>query len=154
RPAVRYRYAATLGERSRPGAGQNPPPGAILHYNLKARPKGDITLEVLDAKGGVVQTLTSKKPPEEQLDVGEYSGRKYRPLVLPAEPGLHRVVWDLRYRGAETIRGAKLDSGQPQQGPLVNPGTYKLRLTVEGKPHETELEVKLSPREDPGVKGA
>jgi hypothetical protein len=70
---------------------------------------------------------------------------------LPTEPGLHRVVWDLRWRGATTIKGARVDSGRPDLGPLANPGTYTVCLTVEGKTHTRKVEVKLDPREKPGV---
>ena len=140
RPAVRYRYAATLAERARRGAGANPPPGAIVNYHLKAQPKGEVTLEVLD-KGNVVRTLTSKKPPEVPEDLGGYSGGPPKEPVLGTEPGLHRVAWDLHYKGAEPIRGARVDSGNPSAGPLVNPGTYTVRLTVAGKKLTTKVEV-------------
>ncbi len=105
-PAVRYRYHTSLGEKKPLGAGQNPPEGAIVHYSLKAKPKGEITLEVLDAKGGRVTLLTSKKASEEKPAEGDYSGEKYKKTVLPIEPGLHRIVWDLRYEGAKIIKGA------------------------------------------------
>ena len=54
-------------------------------------------------------------------------------MVLPVEPGVQRVTWDLRYKGANDIAGAKVDQGNPKLGPLVVPGRYKLRLTVDGK---------------------
>jgi photosystem II stability/assembly factor-like uncharacterized protein len=141
RPAVRYRYAATLAEKARRGAGANPPAGASIHYHLKSRPKGEIALEFLDEGGKVVRTLTSKKRPEEPEDLGGYAGGLLKEPVLGTEPGLHRVVWDLRYRGADAIRGARVDTGNPRQGPLVVPGTYKARLKVGGKALTTTVEV-------------
>ncbi len=60
---------------------------------------------------------------------------------------MHRVVWDLHYEGAEVIKKAKLDGGEPKVGPLVNPGTYTLKLTADGKTETTKMEVRLDPRE-------
>src|SRR5207253_8028738 len=115
-----------------------------------SKPKGDIKLEILDGKDRVVRTLTSKKPPApEAEDVGDYSSRK-PPTPLPTEPGLHRVVWDLRWRGAVTIKGARVDSGRPDLGPLANPGVYTVRLTVEEKKSTTKVQVKLDPRQPAG----
>jgi photosystem II stability/assembly factor-like uncharacterized protein len=145
-PAVRYRYHPPLGEKKPLGAGQNPPEGALVHYALKTKPKGDITLEVLDANGGRVTLLTSKKEPEEKRAEGDYSSEKYKKTVLPLKSGLHRIVWDLRYEGAAIIKGSPIDSGEPRMGPLVNPGTYTLKLTVGEQTRTTKLEVLPDPR--------
>jgi photosystem II stability/assembly factor-like uncharacterized protein len=152
-PAVRYRYHEALGERKPLGAGANPPEGAILHYFLKNKPKGAITLEILDDKGRRVTLLTSQKEPEEKPEPGDFTAEgKYKKTVLPTAAGLHRLVWDLRYEGAESIKGAKVDSGRPNEGPLVNPGTYTLKLTVEDHTQTTTLQVLPDPRTiSPGV---
>jgi photosystem II stability/assembly factor-like uncharacterized protein len=150
-PAVRYRYYTPLGEKKPLGAGQNPPAGVMVHYFLKAKPKGDITLEIHDAKDQRVTLLTSKKEPEEKPAESDYSEPKYKKTVLPVEPGLHRVVWDLRHQGAEVIKVAKVDSGEPKEGPLVNPGTYTLKLTVDGQTRTTTVEVLPDPRTIPTV---
>jgi photosystem II stability/assembly factor-like uncharacterized protein len=146
KPAIRYRYGQTIEERPRRGSAPNPPAGAILHYYLKDRPKGDVVLEIVDAKGATVRQLDSKKEEEEKEEDGDYPAEKFKKTVLPADPGLHRVVWDLRYDGAKVIKGAKVDSGEPRVGPLVNPGTYTLKLTVEGKTLTVPLQVQLDPR--------
>ncbi|MGH7223813.1 MAG: WD40/YVTN/BNR-like repeat-containing protein, partial [Gemmataceae bacterium] len=138
-PAVRYRYHSRLGAKKPLGAGQNPPSGAILHYALKTKPKDDITLEILDDKGHRVTLLTSKKETEEKPDPSNYSEKPYKKPLLPRETGLHRLVWDLRHEGAEAIRGAKVDSGEPREGPVVNPGVYTLKLTVAGQTRTTKL---------------
>jgi photosystem II stability/assembly factor-like uncharacterized protein len=149
-PAVRYRYHSSIEERTALGSGQNPPEGAILHYYLHERPEGEITLEILDSAGKTVNQFTSKKePPEKEPEEGDYSGKKYEPPVLHKEAGLHRLVWDLRYRGAEVIKGAKVDSGEPRQGPLVLPGRYTLKLTAAGQTVSAALDVLYDPRTIP-----
>ncbi len=145
RPAIRWHNYYSLDFRE--PAGANPPNGALIHYTLKEKPKGDLMLEILDAQGGVIRRLTSKEEPEDPVDVGAYSDPPEKPKPLPTEPGLHRVVWDLRYEGAELIPGAKLDAGNPKVGPRVNPGTYTVRLTADGKSATTKLEILLDPRQ-------
>jgi photosystem II stability/assembly factor-like uncharacterized protein len=146
RPAYRYRTAGEVRPGMPMSAGDNPPRGATLHYRLPAKPKGEIKLEVLDAEDKVLRTLSSKKEDDDEPDVGAYSDAE-EPELLPTAPGLHRVVWDLRHEGARLIHKARVDSGEPKVGPLVNPGTYTLRLTVDGKPMMTKVTVLLDPRQ-------
>src|SRR5262249_10880327 len=62
-------------------------------------------------------------------------------------PGVvHRVVWDLQYPGADFIPKAKVDTGNLVKGPLVPPGEYTLRLTVDGQAQTTKLTIKPDPR--------
>ena len=62
-PATRWR----MGERAwgAKGQGENPPRGALVHYFLKRKAEGEVTLEILDAKGTVVRKLTSKPEPRD-----------------------------------------------------------------------------------------
>jgi photosystem II stability/assembly factor-like uncharacterized protein len=141
RTAVRYHYHPILERAGLLGAGENPPRGAILHLVLPKKPKGDVVLEVVDAQGRSVNRFTSKKPPEEPEVDGDYPSEKFKQLVLPTAPGLHRIVWDLRWKGADVIRGAKVDSGEPRIGPLVNAGVHTLQLTVDGRTTTAKIEV-------------
>ncbi len=146
-PAIRWRYRARVHSVRDRYAGENPPTGAIVYYALKAKPKETITLDVLDADGTLVQRLTSKEePPEVPKDDPDGPGEPYKKTVLTTEPGINRIAWDLRWAGATTIKKAKIDSGEPQAGPLVLPGTYTLKLTVAGKSVTTKVEVRPDPR--------
>jgi photosystem II stability/assembly factor-like uncharacterized protein len=141
---VRYRYHQAYAGKS---PGENPPRGAVIHYYLKKKPKGDITLEILDAQGTLVNKLSSKPEPDEiakdDPDAPEEMPKK---TLLPTEAGIQRVVWDLHYKGATIIKGAKIDTGNPAIGPLANPGTYTLKLTVADKPLITMVAVQLDHR--------
>jgi photosystem II stability/assembly factor-like uncharacterized protein len=146
-PAVLYHTSGTREIGTYLNPGKNPPSGAILHYTLARKPAGEITLEVVDAEGKQVRLLTSKKEPEEpQEEDGGYSAERPKKTVLPREAGLHRVIWDLRYQKPETIKGAKLDMGTPEVGPRVIPGTYTLKLTVDGETQTTTLRMLPDPR--------
>jgi photosystem II stability/assembly factor-like uncharacterized protein len=129
-------------------SGQNPPRGARIYYWLKEEPKGDVTLEVLDAAGKVVNTFSSK--PLEPTGSSEYvrqEKEQLADLALPKKAGVQRAVWGLDWKGAEMIPGAKLDAGYPLFGPAALPGSYVLRLSVDGKTATAPLVVKADPRE-------
>ena len=146
-------------------ASENPPDGAILHYFLKSAAKGEITLEVLDAKGNRVRHYSSNPQAASTL-VGNAPDYWFAPAAtLATDPGLQRFVWDLRTEDPLTLTygyfGGKLDyieytlpdhsiPGQtPRQQPsgaLVPPGSYELVLTVDGKPYRQKLEVVRDPR--------
>ena len=59
---------------------------------------------------------------------------------------MQRVTWDLRWAGSDKIKNAKIDTGDPEVGPLVVPGTYTVKLTVDGKSASVPLAVKADPR--------
>jgi photosystem II stability/assembly factor-like uncharacterized protein len=148
-PTYRYQYAGSLSGGLERGTMENPPQGAILHYYLKEKPKGDVTLEVLDDKGQVIRTLSSKEEPKEErgaTEEGDY-GEKEPKKPLSVEPGLHRVVWDLRAEGGKPIKGAKIDAGDPEAAPLVLPGKHVVKLTAGGQSQTATVEVKLDPRQ-------
>lgn len=145
--AIRRRRHSTPEGMFHHATGKNPPEGAVLHYWLKKR-ADSVTLEIIDQKGNVVNTLDSKpaKKKKNVQDEGGYSDSQEKKTVLPRKPGLHRVVWDLRYKGATLIPGAKIDMGNPKEGVFVNPGKYEFRLRIDKTELKQTLEVKMDPR--------
>jgi photosystem II stability/assembly factor-like uncharacterized protein len=118
-----------------PTAGGNAPRGALIDYYLRSAPATPVTLEVLDASDSVVNRFTSAEDAS--------PGR-----LLPAEAGGNRFVWNLRYAGPPSLHvpgGPIFESGQPMT-PTVVPGTYTVRLTVNGRTYTEPLTVTLDPR--------
>jgi hypothetical protein len=74
------------------------------------------------------------------------------PQVLPAAAGAHRFVWDLRLappaalRTSYPISAIVHDTPAEPLGPLVPPGEYKVKLTVDGQTSTQPLTVKMDPR--------
>jgi photosystem II stability/assembly factor-like uncharacterized protein len=141
--AVRYRYGRS---RSARGVGDNPPRGAVVHYYLKKKPQGVLTLDVLDSQGAVVATLSSKADADAPADDAPAARFQSPRTVLPTEPGLQRVVWDLSHAGPTTIRGASAWPPPPSIGPTALPGAYTLRLTADSKTLTTPLTLRPDPR--------
>ncbi|MGB7025208.1 MAG: hypothetical protein WBD73_15540, partial [Candidatus Acidiferrales bacterium] len=124
--------------------GTNPPDGALIYYSLNAEPSGAMTLEIRDPNGKVIRKFTDPKrtpvKPSEDIILPP-------PPVpsLPASVGLNRFVWDVRYAPPNTVPGAVFLSGRPK-GPLVTPGQYQVKLTVDGESQTVPIEVKIDPR--------
>jgi hypothetical protein len=146
-PATRWRYHGENYALEDRIPGSNPPRGAILTYHLPAVPKDELSLEIIDRGGNIVQKLSSKKPniviDEDAPDV---PWSIFKPTVLPKEHGLNRVAWNLEMMGPKIIPGAKNDAGVPYRGPMVLPGTYTLRLLVDRNVLTQKVEVKPDPR--------
>jgi photosystem II stability/assembly factor-like uncharacterized protein len=136
--------------------GTNPPDGAVIDYYLPAAAAGPVTLEILDAQGKLVRSFSSTDKPEataEELQkqlIPLYWIRPFRQLSTDA--GMHRWVWDLHYPAPTVthhdfpISAIPHDTPRYPRGPSVLPGTYTVRLTVDGKTLSAPLAVKMDPR--------
>lgn len=147
KPAIRWRYAGSLTVPHDRSGAENPPRGAAIYYHLTAKVQKLATLEIFDSNNQLVATFESKvedKKADDTLPDGPALEKKKRPL--PADIGLNRAVWDLTWDGADVIPGAKVDMGNPTAGPLVLPGRYTAKLTVDGKPQTTVVNVEPDPR--------
>jgi photosystem II stability/assembly factor-like uncharacterized protein len=129
--------------------GTNPASGAVIYYNLAAKPK-DASLEFLDPQGKLVRAFTNKAVHREETlaassEEEDFSARFAGPTSIPAEAGLNRFVWDLRYPDAIRFPGMILWAGSTR-GPLIVPGKYTLKLTYDGKTETQTLDVLADPR--------
>jgi hypothetical protein len=118
--------------------GQNPPYGASINYYLKSTPVGGARVEIVDAGGRTVRTIAG-----------------------PAQAGINRIWWDLRFSPAKPmrLRTSPLYAPEITMGPdgyrpapagqpialLAPPGTYTVKLTVEGKEYTEALKVLKDP---------
>jgi photosystem II stability/assembly factor-like uncharacterized protein len=129
RPALRYTARFTrYGIGDKVFTGPNPANGALITYYLKDKldEKAMLKLQVFDGAGKLVQDI--ERPSREK--------------------GLNRVAWNLRFGGPEIRRPPteeQIAFGGGPRGPLVLPGTYTVKLTVNDKTFEERVEVKLDP---------
>ncbi|HUQ82571.1 MAG TPA: hypothetical protein VM076_15585 [Gemmatimonadaceae bacterium] len=132
----------------------NPPSGAIIDYSLASAPQGEITLDVLDQSAKVVRHLSSAGP----APVAEAARPplpnfwEAAPAVLTTNVGANRVIWDLRYDPPPVFAHTFELNANPgltppsPEGALVLPGTYTLRLTVNGRAYSQPVIVRADPR--------
>ena len=141
----------------------NPPEGALIHYYLKDASSGPVTLEILQQDGRLVRRYSSADPlpplpdPKTSAPLPLYWYRT--PRGLSAAAGLHRFAWDLHYQplpqggGGRRGGGGELpmtavpyDTAPAPTTPWVAPGTYTVRLTVNGRSSTQPITVKADPR--------
>jgi len=151
--------------------GKNPPDGAVIDYWLKTSLKPadkkpgasdegktdadktdaekkeppKITLEILDSSGKPIRRFPKKEEAGGGDEEEEFFNRGGSSGPLPADAGLNRFVWDLRYEGATRVPKAPLWGGSTN-GPIALPGTYQVKLTVLGKSYTAPLEITADPR--------
>jgi len=104
--------------------GVNPANGVVVYYHLPENFADSIplSLEILDEKGNLVRTFSSKKDP----NFLEYDGSPSPEPVLSVTKGLNRIVWDMRYPTMPGIPYVYIESSF--RGHKVIPGTYTLHL--------------------------
>lgn len=131
-PSYRMGPSFSFGRPSKTD-GKNHPGGVMIHYYLKDTAKTTASIEIMEMNGTLIKkfaTKPDKKANDEQLRI---------------KPGGNRFVWNMRYKNAESFDGLIMWAGSVI-GPKAMPGTYKARLTVNGKSQETEFEIDKDPR--------
>ncbi|MBM4168110.1 MAG: glycosyl hydrolase [Ignavibacteria bacterium] len=147
----RHTYRMRGGSFSRPGVsvGKNPPSGVVVSYSFRQRPKEEVKLEFLDAKGSLIKSYSSRVSREEagqsREGMEEFFGGGGGAQRVSADSGMNRFVWDMRYEDATSVPGGLMWAGTTR-GPLALPGTYQVRLTVGEKSQTRQFEIKLDPR--------
>ena len=147
-PAIATRYhGGGGGGEDGPGGyeAKNPPTGAVIDYFLKAEPKGETTIEILDGAGKVVRKFSSKRSNE--LDEPLEPDSKKPDKELEPKVGLNRFVWDMLDEGARKVPGYYFFEYEVgAKGPMALPGKYQVRLTSDGKTETASFELRLDPR--------
>jgi photosystem II stability/assembly factor-like uncharacterized protein len=125
----------------------NPPDGAIVDYYLQSNAK-KVSLQILDSRGRVIRHYSSEDKTTVKRPLLPIAERWFpKPQVLETEPGEHRFVWDLRVGGSGTGMGGDDDSeSSVPPGPRVAPGTFTVRLSVDGTTMEQPLKVTMDSR--------
>lgn len=158
--AIRVRWnmnTDTPIPQEEPG-GQNPPDGAIINYYLAEKAQGEVTLEIVDAAGRSVRRYSSFDKPYEipEVNIPLYWIRPQQ--LLSGEAGSHRFLWDMHYTPIDEpvsfpMTAIYQNTAPEKNSPWVLPGTYTVKLTVNGKTITQPLTVKMDPRVTTSVAG-
>ena len=125
----------------------NPPNGAIIDYYL-GNDASKVSLQILDDNGRVLRHFSSADTQTINRPLLPIAERWFPvPQILEASSGEHRFIWDLAAGGSGTgIDDDDDDSTSMPAGPRVPPGTYTLKLSVDGKTFTQPLHVTMDPR--------
>lgn len=107
-------------------------PAATLTYLVDPASAREVSIEIIETRTGELIRRWSSQPDA----AGD--GRPVEPVPLATGPGLHRVSWDLRYSPPV--------AGDDVPGTRVLPGTYQIRLTVDGRMMRQAIAVRMDPR--------
>jgi photosystem II stability/assembly factor-like uncharacterized protein len=151
RPSVRFGGDGRFEEEEESAPadrGKNPPSGVLIYYWLKEPPKEKetLTVELLDGDN-VLRSYTSEKKEKDKDKEGEGEGGRDERADKPLEPkaGLNRLVWDMRILRPSLLPKAVIWGSD--DGPMVAPGTYTVRVKAGG--HTQTQPVEVVPR--PGI---
>jgi photosystem II stability/assembly factor-like uncharacterized protein len=106
------------------------PFGALINYAL-TRDAREVRLEVIDPQGRTIRVMSSDSARAAAAGTGR----------LSAKSGFNRVSWGLTYPGPRPA-GALSPGGN---GPKAPPGSYQVRLTVDGTTETASFRVTGNP---------
>ena len=149
-------------------AGDNPPDGAIIDYYLDKKAQNIIlTIEKSNSapheSGQKVDApivfrkftnLDSLYKPG-NVNIPHYWIRPQQ--ILSPEAGHHRFIWDLKYAPLNIppsypISATFMNTAPDQTAPWVLPGTYTVKLVIDGTVYTQTFTVKMDPRVKVSVK--
>ena len=113
----------------------NPPYGAIVSFYQKQPAKADPKIEILDAGGRVVRSVSGTH---------KVAGKDV--AYIDNASGVNRYVWDFQIDGPVKWKGGAHFFQGPDEGPGAPPGDYTVRLTLDGKRWTQNFVVKADPR--------
>jgi photosystem II stability/assembly factor-like uncharacterized protein len=143
-PAINWHTWNKHGFASGGYVAPNPPSGAAITYWLPNEIKENTDRPARRRNGETAVKIT----------VSDSSGQVIHTMYGTTKYGLNRVAWNLRYDGPKRLNFLPPPEGlgdqdfffDPNIGPNVLPGTYKVAVTVNGKMETQTVEVQTDPR--------
>lgn len=125
---------------------ENPPNGAMVDYFLNA-PAKQVTLEIFDAQHQLVRKFSSGDEQLANNATMPIAERWFpKPEALDKDSGMHRFVWDLKWESSGPPVEEEEATLKNPSGPKAIPGTYEIRLTVDGHVQSANLHIAMDPR--------
>ncbi len=121
---------------------------AIINYSLKSAPKGPVQLQIVDGAGKPVREL-SQVPGRAGVNRAFWDLRYDSPrlVALRTTPAENPHIWEEpRFRGRDTRPVTHWGLDPAQVGPIVAPGKYTVKLTVDGQTVSEPIEILKDPK--------
>jgi photosystem II stability/assembly factor-like uncharacterized protein len=125
----------------------NPPAGAMIDYFLPTA-AASVQLEIFDSQKHLVRTFSSEDHPPKHPPVPVAERWFPKPEVPEKTAGMHRFVWNLAWKSSGGPTTVDDEDNHVSGGPKAAPGSYELRLTVDGKMQTQTLKLVMDPRSE------
>jgi hypothetical protein len=116
----------------------------IVQYFL-GEEADSVQTEIYDSKENLVISMVGDSVAQKPTEIHPWYRTRANGSPTTAK-GLNRWEWNMRYKGATMFEGIIIWSGRPQNGPKAPPGTYEVRVTVNGITKSTKFNIKMDPR--------
>ncbi len=120
--------------------GVNPANGMVIYYELPKLDSTEISIEIHDAKGKLVNVFSSKK----NKSYKRYDGGPPPAPKLGKKEGLNRFVWNMGHAIMPGVDNTYIEANY--RGHRAIPGTYTISLKVGDKTLKTKGTIKEMPR--------
>jgi len=144
---MRYRQVYRPGEKG--SVPDFPPPAVVIDYYLPEDGPETINLDILDARGTLVNSYKSaieqaddETAPEVVENMALSQVRVITDESLSSDSGMNRFRWNMKHFGPWNEDAEDSLTG----GPLVKPGVYTAKLTVGDTATEQTFEILVDPR--------
>jgi photosystem II stability/assembly factor-like uncharacterized protein len=120
---------------------------ALVDFSLKNAPRGQAEVQILDADGKVVRTL--RQTAHAGLNRAAWDLRYDPPtlIAMRTTPAENPHIWEEpRFRGQDTRPVTHWGLEPAEVGPIVAPGKYTVKLTVDGQSATQSMEILRDPK--------
>ena len=120
---------------------------ALIDYSLKTDPRAPVQLQVLDDEGKVVRDVRSTGRAGLNRAAWDLRYESPRLIAMRTTPAENPHIWEEpRFRGQDTRPVTHWGLDTAQVGPIVVPGRYTVKLTVDGQSFTQPIEILKDPK--------
>src|SRR5262249_37939313 len=119
----------------------------LISFSLEAAPKDRVQVQILDSDGNAVRELRPEAHQGLNRVTWDLRHEPPRLVQLRTTPSDNPHIWEEpRFRGRDTRPVTHWGLEPAQVGPIVTPGTYTVKLTVDGRSFSQPLQVLRDPK--------
>jgi photosystem II stability/assembly factor-like uncharacterized protein len=128
---------------------------AILNYSLKQNAQGPVQIQVTDASGAVVRSMMGGGRAGMNRAGWDLRYDGPRLIALRTTPPENPHIWEEpRFKGQDSRPITHWGMSPNQPGPMVAPGKYTVKVTVDGQSFTQTVNVLRDPKMDPKASGS
>src|SRR5206468_13103515 len=120
---------------------------AFINYALTSAPRDKLQLQIVDAEGTLVREIRTTGHAGLNRATWDLRYEPPRLVQMRTTPAENPHIWEEpRFRGKDTRPVTHWGLEPAQVGPVVVPGTYTIRMTVDGKTATQPIEIVRDPK--------